>query len=110
MIWVILAMTYVLWLVGFSVQTHRLAAYPPTPAEFDAYKAKWDVERILHKQESHKRAHDQAVFEEERKGYEAARREHELDKENWALQRRAYEEDAERWRRAMDGYELARRK
>ena len=107
---VILAVTYVLWLVGFGVQTHRLSTYPPTPDEFDAYRAKWDVERVLHKQDYDKWAHDRAVFEEERRGHEAARREHELDEGNWVRQRRAYEGDTERWRRAMDGYELAKRK
>lgn len=59
--------TYVIWFVGLCVQSNRhaslLAAYPPTPVEYDAYKARWDVESASHKHDYDEWAHERAVFE-----------------------------------------------
>ncbi|EPT02631.1 hypothetical protein FOMPIDRAFT_1059169 [Fomitopsis schrenkii] len=86
-----------------------MAAYPPTPAEFEAYKARWNTEYASHKRDYDKWMHERAVFKEERENYEVAHKEHELDEENWVRQRQAYQDDTMRWRRAMDWYELAKR-
>lgn len=112
-----LSVTCIILLIGFcAVQTHRhaslqhrMAAYPPTPAEFEAYKARWNTEYASHKRDYDKWMHERAVFKEERENYEVAHKEHELDEENWVRQRQAYQDDTMRWRRAMDWYELAKR-